>query len=179
LAWMAKNEVPVINVSLVGPPNALLARIISQLVARGHSIVAAVGNDGPAAPPLYPAAQPEVIAVTAVDRNHKVLLEAGRGRFVDFAAQGADIEAAVPPRDIAAVRGTSYAAPIVAGLLARDIERLDKRLAAKAVQALARNAVDLGKRGPDAVYGQGYVGLPAPGLSTPSSATSAGAASGP
>ena len=53
--WMARERVAVINVSLVGPRNALLERVVKTLVSRGHLIVAAVGNDGPAAPPLYPA----------------------------------------------------------------------------------------------------------------------------
>ncbi|MBK6454031.1 MAG: hypothetical protein IPF84_16605 [Proteobacteria bacterium] len=72
-----QQSVPVINVSLVGPPNVLLQRAIQMALARGHLIVAAVGNDGPSAPPLYPAAYPGVVAVTAVDRADKVLIEAG------------------------------------------------------------------------------------------------------
>jgi len=159
-AWMASQRVPVINVSLVGPPNALLERVTTLVIARGHTIVAAVGNDGPAAAPLYPAAYPDVIAVTAVDRNRKVLLEAGRGSFVDFAASGADISAASPPDGIAAVRGTSFAAPVVAGLLARQIDRVDKAAADAAMRALSDLAVDLGTRGRDAVYGYGLVGHP-------------------
>ncbi|HSV70909.1 MAG TPA: S8 family serine peptidase, partial [Methylibium sp.] len=66
LAWMARERVAVVNLSLVGPPNRLLERLVAALVARGHLLVAAVGNDGPAAPPLYPAAYPGVVGVTAV-----------------------------------------------------------------------------------------------------------------
>jgi len=158
LAWMVRERVPVINVSLVGPANALLGRVISSCIARGHVIVAAVGNDGPAAPPLYPAAYPEVIAVTAVDRRLKVLPEAGRGSYVDFAAPGADVSAAAPPDGQAPVRGTSFAAPVVAGLLAQEIVGLDRSSADAAVHALAARAMDLGARGPDPVYGKGLVG---------------------
>jgi subtilisin family serine protease len=158
LAWMLEQRVPVVNVSLVGPPNALLERVVALVIARGQTIVAAVGNDGPAAAPLYPAAYRDVIAVTAVDRNRKVLLEAGRGRFVDFAAPGADFSAAAPPDGVASVRGTSFAAPIVAGLLARQVDRLDKAAADAAVLGLSLAAVDLGARGLDPVYGHGLVG---------------------
>lgn len=163
LAWMVRERVPVINVSLVGPANALLGRVISSCIARGHVIVAAVGNDGPAAPPLYPAAYPEVVAVTAVDRRFKVLPEAGRGAFIDFAAPGADLSAATPPDGKAPVRGTSFAAPVVAGLLAREIVGLDRSSADAAVRALAARAVDLGARGRDPVYGHGLVGAPTAG----------------
>lgn len=163
LAWMVRERVPVINVSLVGPSNALFGRVIAACIARGHTIVAAVGNDGPAAGPLYPAAYPGVIGVTAVDGRRKVLPEAGRGDFVDFAAPGADMTAAAPPDVQAPVRGTSFAAPIVAGLLAREIDGPEPSAADEAVRALAARAVDLGARGPDPVYGRGLVGAPPAG----------------
>jgi len=156
--WLVKEHVPVINVSLVGPPNVLLENVVRLVIARGHLIVAAVGNDGPAAPPLYPAAYPNVIGVTAVDAKQHVLVEAGRGPQVKFAAPGADMSAADTPQTFAAVRGTSFAAPIVAGLLAMVLDRPDVELAHRAVDDLTRQAVDLGARGPDKVYGNGLVG---------------------
>lgn len=158
LAWMVHNRVPVINVSLVGPKNALLKRVVGAAVARGFLIVAAVGNDGPSAPPLYPAAYPGVIAVTGVDRTDKVLLEAGRGPFVAFAAPGADVSAASLPNGYSQVRGTSFAAPLVAGRLARLLDRPDRATAARAVQTLAEGALDLGAPGRDPVYGNGCIG---------------------
>lgn len=53
-SWLVDERVAVINVSLVGAKNAMLERIVGSLIERGYLIVAAVGNDGPAAPPLYP-----------------------------------------------------------------------------------------------------------------------------
>jgi subtilisin family serine protease len=159
LGWMARERVAVINVSLVGPRNALLERAVGALVARGFLVVAAVGNDGPAAPPLYPAAHEGVIGVTGVDARHRVLVEAGRGKHVDFAAPGADMNAAtLPPDRFAPVRGTSFAAPIVAGLLAAALDAPDPARRDAAIAALAARAVDLGARGRDEVYGAGEVG---------------------
>lgn len=158
LDWMAQDHVAVINISLVGPPNEALRAAVGTLVGRGYLIVAAVGNDGPAAKPLYPAAFPGVIGVTAVDRRNRVLMEAGRGPQVAFAAPGADIAAAAPKGAYAEVRGTSFAAPIVAGLLARKLSRPDPAEAKAAVAALAASATDLGAPGPDPVYGAGLVG---------------------
>jgi hypothetical protein len=158
LAWLMQENVAVINVSLVGPPNTLLQRVIELASAHGHLIVAAVGNDGPSAPPLYPAAYPGVVAVTAVDRADKVLIEAGRGQFIAFAAPGADIEAASLPSGSSPVRGTSFAAPIVASRLALRLERPDRAAAERAVNDLATAAVDLGRPGRDSVYGNGCVG---------------------
>jgi subtilisin family serine protease len=155
LAWLAQSDIPVVNISLVGPPNLLLDAAVRALLARGALVVAAVGNDGPAAPPLYPAAYPGVIAVTGVDGLRRVLPEAGRGTHVDFAAPGADMAAAGPAAGFVTVRGTSFAAPIVAGRLAL---LRSHGTAAQALEALAHEAVDLGAPGPDPIYGRGLVG---------------------
>lgn len=156
--WLLQQRVAVINVSLVGPPNRVLESVVRTALARGHLIVAAVGNDGPAAPPLYPAAWPGVVGVTAVDAHQRVLVEAERGPQVKFAAPGADLAAAALPRGYALVRGTSFAAPIVAGLLARELPQPDTAAAQAAVTALAQRALDLGSPGLDPVYGYGLVG---------------------
>lgn len=157
-AWLSRERVPVINISLVGPANGLLEQVIRLVTARGHIVVAAVGNDGPGAPPLYPAAYPAVVAVTGVDVRRRVLIEACRGKHVDFAAPGADMAAAGLDAEFALVRGTSFAAPIAAGLFARQLTELDRARAASAVAALTSQAEDLGPRGPDKVYGHGLVG---------------------
>ena len=174
LAWLAAQRVPVINISLVGPPNALLGQVIGSMVGRGFLIVAAVGNDGPAAPPLYPAAYPGVIGVTAVDARRRALLEAERGPQVMFAAPGADIPAAILPAGFRTVRGTSFAAPLVAGLLAQRLRSVEMDaggkalrrddLARAAIDALVRQAIHLGAPGRNGVFGYGLIGgsLPSP-----------------
>lgn len=118
LAWAAAKKPEVINVSLVGPRNALLERAVQVLRARGITIVAAVGNDGPAAPPQYPASYPGVIAVTGVDSGNRALREAGKAAHLDFAAPGADLAAALPSGGYVSVRGTSFAAPLAAARFA-------------------------------------------------------------
>lgn len=156
--WMVEERVPVINVSLVGPKNAMLERVVGDLIAGGYVIVAAVGNDGPAAPPLYPASYQHVVGVTAVDAHRQVLIEAARGPQVMFAAPGADLAAAGSDHTYAAVRGTSFAAPFVAALLASGLRHPDSADAAAAVEQLAKTAIDLGPPGRDLTYGFGLVG---------------------
>lgn len=156
--WLMHERVPVINVSLVGPANRTLESVVAGAVSRGYLIVAAVGNDGPAAPPLYPAAWPGVVGVTAVDARGRVLPEAERGPQVKFAAPGADMTAARTPRGYALVRGTSFAAPIVAGLLAQTLHSPDQAAAGEALSGLARRAVPRGAPGLDPAYGYGLVG---------------------
>lgn len=118
LSWLASKRPQVINISLVGPQNRLVQRAVQVLRARGIGIVAAVGNDGPAAPPQYPASYPGVVAVTAVDARGRALPEAGKAAHLDFAAPGADMAAALPGQGYAKVRGTSFAAPLATARLA-------------------------------------------------------------
>lgn len=154
LAWMARERVPVVVVSLTGPPNPLLERIVVAARRLGTVVVAAVGNDGPAARPAYPASYPGVIAVTGVDGRQRLLIEAGRALKVDYAAPGADLLAQGIDGRPRRVRGTSFAAPFVAA-------RLSAHLAAggigAALAALDREARDLGKRGPDKQFGRGLI----------------------
>ena len=131
MSWIAARRPSVINISLVGPNNALVERAVSLLLARGIKVVAAVGNDGPAAPPLYPASQAGVIAVTGVDGTNRALAEAGRSAHLDYAGPGADMAAALPGRGYTRVRGTSFAAPFVTARLAMtgSTARLDTEVA--------------------------------------------------
>jgi hypothetical protein len=160
LDWMARERVPVVNISLVGAKSVLLTTLVRVMGERGHLLVAAVGNDGPAAPPLFPAAYPEVVGVTGVDAKQRVLPEACRGEQVDFAARGADFRAAQIGAGFNAVRGTSFATPIVAGLLASAHGTLDPASAVRAIDDLAAGAADLGRQGIDTTYGRGLVGAP-------------------
>jgi hypothetical protein len=156
--WLSSQRVAVINISLVGPDNLILRHIVRQMIEHGFVIVAAVGNDGPAAPPLYPASYADVVGVTAVDAQHRVLLEAGRGPQVRFAAPGADMAAATLPDGYETVRGTSFAAPIVAGLLALRLAQPDRAEAQRAVESLAREAEHRGTGVRNDAYGWGVVG---------------------
>ena len=139
-------------------PTATAITAISRAIARGFIIVAAVGNDGPAAPPLYPASYPNVVGVTAVDVHDHVLIEAARGPQVMFASPGADLAAANGAHGYAAMRGTSFAAPIVAGLLAAAITTPGLADANAAIEALAHTAKHIGSPGRDLTYGYGLVG---------------------
>ena len=118
IIWLAREKAEVINISLVGPPNMALRRVIEAAKSRGIAIVAAVGNDGPASPPSYPASYPGVLSITAVDARGVALLESGNAAQLDFAAPGADMLAAALGGGFKKVRGTSYASPLAAGRLA-------------------------------------------------------------
>lgn len=157
LGWLAERGVAVTTISLVGPDNRLLAIAISRAQQRGMLIVAAVGNDGPAAPPAYPASYRDVLAVTGVDGRDRALPEAGRALHVDFAAPGDDVLAATGVDTTERLRGTSFAAPLVAGRLARLYPRPAIDRIGPAIAALVTEARDLGGKGHDKLYGYGLI----------------------
>jgi hypothetical protein len=144
LAWMVRERVPVVVVSLAGPPNPLLGRIVAAARRLGTVVVAAVGNGGPAARPAYPASYPEAIAVTGVDARGRVLIEAGRAARIDYAAPGAELLALNASGQARTVRGTSFAAPFVAARLSLH---LGEGGIAGALTALDREAQGGGRRG--------------------------------
>ncbi|MGV8941198.1 MAG: S8 family serine peptidase [Lysobacter sp.] len=158
MEWMARERVPVINLSMVGPSNTLLQKAIEAMAARGHLLAAAVGNDGPAAPPLYPAAYPQVIGVTAVNQRDRALTEAGRGAHVELAAPGEHTRVALPDGKWGPMRGTSFAAPLVARIAAARLAAPDVGAASRVRAQLAAEAIDLGRRGRDDTYGHGLLG---------------------
>ena len=157
LGWMVTRNVPVVTISLVGPDNGLLRQAIASAQGKGVLIVAAVGNDGPAAPPRFPAAYKGVLGVTGVDSRQRALPEAGISTPVDFAAPGADINGASPDGKTVALRGTSFAAPLVAARLAAYYPSPNIARIESSVNSLIGEAKDLGKRGADKIYGHGLV----------------------
>lgn len=160
LDWMAREKVPVINLSLTGPENALLESAVTALAARGHILVAAVGNDGPKSSPAYPAAYSQVVGVTAVDARLKIYHSANTGAAVDVAAIGVDV--ATPDDTVAdtaqgPLSGTSFAAPVVAAILSTEFKGPVGNAADAARAFIDEIAIDLGPPGKDPLFGAGAV----------------------
>lgn len=152
LGWLTGQGVRIVSISLVGPQNPLLARAVLAAQRKGVTIVAAVGNDGPAAPPAYPASYPGVIAVTGVDAHNRPLLEAGKALHLDYAAPAADMLAADRSGKWVRVRGTSFAAPLVAARAAAALAS-----SGEVIARLDREALDLGAKGADSAFGRGLL----------------------
>jgi subtilisin family serine protease len=116
--WAIANGARVINMSFVGPKDALLQRAIEAGIAKGVIFVAAAGNGGPSAAQAYPAAYSGVIAVTAIDSNDQLYGMANRGDYIALAAPGVDILAPAPNSAYEMSSGTSLAAAHVSGIIA-------------------------------------------------------------
>ena len=167
LNWLTEQNVAVINISLTGPDNRVLAAVIGRLHQQGRVLVAAVGNEGPAAPPLYPAAYDGVVGVTAVDNTRALYRWANRGQQVTFAARGVDVTVAHPDGGQVTNSGTSLAAPVVTALLACRLLRLSPE---QALQTMIDDAEDLGEPGRDPGFGHGFLDDLSDQLKTPPAA---------
>lgn len=158
LQILSDSGARVVNLSLAGPPNDVLGAAIARL-ARERDIlfVAAAGNGGPAAAPQFPAAYPEVLAVTAIDRRFEPWRRAARGPHVDIAAPGVDVWAAASIRGARTKTGTSFAAPFVSAAAALLRDRFPDLSADEVRKALVAAASDLGPPGPDESFGAGLL----------------------
>lgn len=131
------HRVEIINLSISGPENTALARAISAAASRGVVMIGASGNDQRPSV-AWPAAAPEVIAVTAVDAARRRFRRANTGTQVEFAAPGVDVYTA-RARGAGYVTGTSFAAPIVTALVARHMTHGARSLSA--IRARLRGTV--------------------------------------
>ncbi len=158
LDWQVEQQVGVINLSLGGPRNLLFEAVLRRVMSLGISAVAAVGNSGETAAKIYPAAQPGVIAVTAIDAAAEGYALASQGDYVDFSAPGVDVVVAKAAGGMIYRSGTSHAAPFVTAALA-NIRSYYKGSLPQYYERLKRSAKDLGVAGRDARFGWGLINV--------------------
>ncbi|MEE7478812.1 peptidase S8 [Methylobacterium hispanicum] len=156
LDWSERKGARVVNMSFAGPWDAALSEFLAAGTGRGVVYVAAGGNAGPASPPLFPAADPNVIAVTATDAEDRLFPAANRGSHLCVAAPGVDILVAAPNGGYGLLSGTSMAAAQVSGVVALMLQAKPGLKPAEVRAALTHSARDLGPPGPDREFGAGF-----------------------
>jgi subtilisin family serine protease len=157
LEWALDNKARVINMSFAGPHDPMLQLAMKKAHEKGVVLIAAMGNQGAKSPPLYPAADPHVIAVTATDENDALYDRANRGPHVAVAAPGVDIMAAAPDGTYQMTTGTSVAAAHVSGVAALLIERHPTVDAKTVLEVLTASATKLGADARDDQFGFGLI----------------------
>src|SRR5450432_110451 len=144
LDYAAAHGAQIVNMSFAGPEDGLIERGIAAAAARFILVVAAAGNGGPKSPPLYPAANANVIAVGATDAQDKLFVASNRGSHIAVSAPGVDIFLPAPDEKYQMTSGTSFSAAYVSGLAALMLER-NPALKPEEVRAiLMKTARDLG-----------------------------------
>ncbi|TGN90362.1 peptidase [Bradyrhizobium yuanmingense] len=179
LNYAAEHGAQIVNMSFAGPKDAVIERAIAATAARGLILIAAAGNAGAKSPPLYPAANPNVIAVSATDRQDRLFSASNRGNYIAVAAPGVDIFLPAPDGKYQVTSGTSFSAAYVSGVAALLLER-NHALRAEALRmTLVKTARDLGSPGRDDLFGDGQADAFAAVMAVPAdSATPVAAAPG-
>jgi subtilisin family serine protease len=155
LNYAVLHGAQIINMSFAGPKDLLIERGIAASAARDVVLVAAAGNGGPKSPPLFPAANPNVIAVSGTDAQDRLFAASNRGVHIALAAPGADIFLPAPDQKYQMTSGTSFSAAFVSGIAALLLER-NPTLKPNDVRAiLTSTARDLGTPGKDELFGYG------------------------
>ena len=171
IRWAVDHGASVLNLSLGGPGagTGILQQSVDYATSRNVVVVAAAGNDGDksvfkATEPHYPAACAGVIAVGATDAAGNHATFSSYGNWVDVVAPGAVSEN--PSRGITTTMrnssygtgsGTSFSAPLVAGV-AFLMRAADPNAGQATISnRLIGSARDLGPAGFDPVYGSGMV----------------------
>jgi subtilisin family serine protease len=157
LQWAADNGARIVNMSFAGPADPTLRRLLAADYGKGIVLIAAAGNAGPQSEPLYPAADPNVIAVTATDSDDHVFKMANRGRHIAVAAPGVDIIALAPGGSYELATGTSIAAAHVSGIAALLLERKPSLTPGDVRAILVATAKASGPPTPDSDFGAGLV----------------------
>jgi len=155
LDYAAAHGAQIVNMSFAGPKDALIERGIAAAAARGIVMVAASGNAGPKSPPLYPAANANVIAVSATDAQDRLFAASNRGGHIAVAAPGVDVFLPAPDEKYQMTSGTSFSAAYVSGLAALMLERNPAMKPDQVRAILMKTARDLGAPGRDDLFGAG------------------------
>jgi len=151
IEWALSKGARIINMSFAGPQDPFLAQHLKKASEKGAILIAAVGNAGPKSPPLYPAADPRVIGVTATDENDQLYQGAVLGAQVAVAAPGVDVMVPAPSGAYQLTTGTSVAAAHVSGVAALLLEKHPEADAQLILEVLTASATRLGNKRDDKV----------------------------
>lgn len=151
------NPTSVINLSLGSSFNSSAEEAaINYAISKNIVVVAASGNDGAPCRINFPAAYNDVISVGATDSLDILADFSCSGGALDIVAPGVNIRSLSPTPGVTLVGdGTSFAAPMVAGVAALIRSRDPNMSVADVTRHINFNADDLGTPGYDGGYGFG------------------------
>lgn len=148
--------------------SAVIDQAIDYAAAHNVLLIAAAGNDGPYEGSIdYPAANPAVVSVGAIDNTISVPDWSARGSNVgskpylrepgdlDFAAPGVNIQSTWNNGDYSTLSGTSMAAAHVAGLAAKEWQKDADQPASATLDILHKFSQDILPGGDDNASGWG------------------------
>jgi len=157
LDYAVQHGAKIVNMSFAGPYDPALAQALQVAREKGVLIVAAAGNAGAKSPPLYPGADPNVMAVTATDEGDRLFAGANQGKYVALAAPGVNILVPAPNGGVQMTTGTSVATANVSGVAALLLAEKPARTPEDIRAVLVSTAKHLGAAGVNPQFGAGLV----------------------
>lgn len=156
--WLMRRNVSIINMSFsTSEGSQTFVRAVQAMQNRGIVMVAAAGNDGGEV--NYPARFPQVIAVSAIDKQDKIASFSSHGPEINFCAPGVDITSTWVGSAYAVKSGTSFAAPHISGAVADVINYYGHITSSQIFNVLSEKAITLGNLNKEQ-QGAGLIELP-------------------
>jgi thermitase len=154
LTWAADRGARVANISYKVTGYAAVRSAAQYFQSRGGVVVIAAGNDKM----FDPASDnPYVLTVSATDGNDNLASFSNTGNNVDLAAPGVSIDTTNRGGGYGFWGGTSFSAPIVAGVAALMISANPSLSGSQVQDFLKQSSDDRGMAGWDPVFGWGRV----------------------
>ena len=157
LDYAIAHNAKIVNMSFAGPQDPALAQELQVAREKGILVIAAAGNAGPKSPPLYPGADPNVLAVTATDAHDNLFSGANQGDYIAVAAPGVNVLVPAPNADVQYTTGTSVASANVSGVAALLLAEEPTRSPEDIRDILVQTAKHLGTEGTNPQFGAGLV----------------------
>ena len=157
ITYAADHGIRVINMSLAGSSaSSTLDSAVSYAWNKGTVVFASAGNYSTSTP-YYPAASPNVVAVSSTSSSDTISSFSNYGSWIDLSAPGEGILTLVNGGGYGSWSGTSFSAPITAATAALVLSVNPSLSASSLVSLLEQNSDDLGTPGYDIYYGYGRV----------------------
>jgi PKD repeat protein len=143
VVYAVRRKSPIINMSWGGSRFSKVGEeVIRYAYNKGSILIAAAGNSGQAGNPLiYPAAYNFTIAVAASDSLDRKAGFSSYGNFVDITAPGERVISTTIGNEYQSSSGTSFAAPLVAGVAALMLS-LDSTLTQSQILSCLQQSAD-------------------------------------
>ena len=157
MTYAADHGARIISISLcASSSSSTLQSAESYAWNKGTVIFAAAGNASSSSP-NYPAADSNVVAVSATDQNNTFASFSNYGSWIDISAPGNYILTTTLGGGYGQWYGTSFSTPITAAVGALVLSLKPGLSASQLVSLLEQNADDLGSPGWDQYFGYGQV----------------------
>jgi len=154
LTWAADHGARIANISYEMSTSSAVISAAQYFQNHGGVVTIAAGNAGSL---LSAADSPYVLTVSASDPQDLLASWSNRGSIIDVAAPGVGIYTTMRGGGYSGVSGTSFAAPVTAGVAALVLSANPNLTGAQALNIVKASADDLGAAGWDSLYGTGRV----------------------